>query len=137
MAEAYERVRRARSPLNVGLLLLGIAFGTFAAAHSAPLWFFIPVALFILPVLFTMLRGRDAHFRIDDKIVAWDDGWGRDRVALGDIGHVLIEDWSDSTDIYLVLHDGSRRRVSPVCFTGPQQTLAEAFAERGIRVEIR
>ncbi|MEL6769369.1 MAG: hypothetical protein AAFP17_19490, partial [Pseudomonadota bacterium] len=98
----YERTRRARSALNLGALLFGLAFAAFAASYGADWWFFIPLGLFILPLAVTLIRGRDALFRIDDDAISWDEGGKRRQVAIAEIDHLRIEDWTDSTDIYVV-----------------------------------
>ncbi|MEO1720811.1 MAG: hypothetical protein AAFR84_00240 [Pseudomonadota bacterium] len=137
MQPAYERTRRARSPLNVIVLLFILAFAATAAALGAEWWFFIPLILAFLPIAVTLIHGKDARFTVDDSAVSWDDGWRGAQIALAEIDHLRIEDWSDSTDICLVLREGGERRVPAVCNTGPREKLIAAFADRGIRTETK
>lgn len=135
MPEPYESIARARSPLNlfgVGVFVFMVVLGL---AFAAPWWYFAPVLIGGVLLLWHVALGRDRHFRMDDSTMRWGTTREETAVPLDDIAKVEIQDWSDSTDYVIHHRDGHRTTIPATVNTGGEYRLTEALKARGILVE--
>jgi len=135
-AEPYHfaRTSRSRSVALVALLCLG--FIVFGLAFAAPWYTLLPAGLAGLECLNRLLRNTPYGFVIDSTGIRVRAGRVDRHITHAEIDHVRITDWSDSTDIAVVLDDGTQHPV-PAMACPASSVLETELKRRGIRVERR
>ena len=133
----WERTERGRNPLTLAGLLLCCALLACGVLVGAPAIWLAAALLPILALLAMVLRNPTRRTRIDnDGIGFTGDGMDDVFVPLDRIDFMEIVEWSDGTDVSLVLKDG-RTVAVPDALRPRWQDLRAELAARGIEVCIR
>jgi hypothetical protein len=130
----YRYQSRARTPLNLALLVIGI--GMFVAAfamEARPLIIFAPIAAFTGMLGYLVIFDRRAGIEIDNAGLTLLRGTRRDRVGLDEIARVHMEHWSDSVDVIIHRRDGSTIDIPDRCRPS-LRALTRALKTAGVQV---
>lgn len=136
MADEFHFHKSARRRSSIVIIsAIWIALLGLNVFLDARIWILAIFALFTLPAIFDIAKGRESKLHIDDRIVEWSPGSGKDGSALlANILQVGVRIRLDfSRRIRFDMRDGTVLRLPPDC-TPPGNALEAAFAERQIPI---
>ncbi|MEM9669741.1 MAG: hypothetical protein AAF950_12525 [Pseudomonadota bacterium] len=129
-----------RASSKQGASLFGAAvvifLSLFGLAYGAPWWIWIIWLPASVSVLFLLLTNRKYGMGIKNDVLLIGVEPVRARIPLSDIERLEIQEWSDSTDIKLVLKDGRSIKLLPQD-TPPRRALVAQFEQRGILAAVK
>lgn len=130
-AYSFARSSRSRGAFLVFCLCLGfIALGL---SFAAPWYVFLPVGFAAAECLLRLVRNVPYGLRIDAGGLSVREGARVRDFARADIDHVRVIDWSDSTDIGVVMTDGTSHPLPAMACPASSVLIAE-LARRNIAV---
>ncbi len=106
MIKGFEYEETGRRPIIWFSLCVFLFLFWIAYTNGAPWWIWAIWSISGGMVVYMLIANPKSGISITDTTLAYWAGGPQSSLAISDIDHIVIEDWSDSTDVSIVLTDG-------------------------------